>query len=152
MVGGQSLEYRLLLLHLHLTLHLVELLRVVHFAGNDIELRARRCLFGIHLVALSGRSQCPAFVEILGVDKLGREGITRVAHAQHLAGGGISGGTVASLYHKLVDYTMKQSTVVISLLDQLHEVVAMRGGIVVQFHLNVSHCSLHKDNCLLMAV
>ena len=151
MSGGQRLEYRLFLLHLHLSLHLVELLRVEHLAGDNVELRPRRGLLGVDLIALPGSGQGSTFVKITRIDNFCGNGIPRIAQAQHLAGGGILGGTVATLYHELIDYPMEQGSVIISLVDQFHEIVTMCRSLVVKFYFDISQRSFHKDNRLLMS-
>ncbi len=75
---SQPVEYILLLHHDHLLLHLCELGFIVCLAGNDVELRARGLALRIHIVTLTRSGDSAAFMEMLGIDKLG---FYRVARA-----------------------------------------------------------------------
>ena len=62
-----------------------------------------------------------------------------VTAAEHLAGFSGLGVAVTALNHKFVYHTMKQCSVVITLLHQLYEVVAVEWGVIVEQQGDVSH-------------
>ena len=62
---------------------------------------------------------------------LGLDRISRAARAESLTGLDILRCRIAGLNHELVDDTVKQCAVVIALVDEFYEVVAMQRGVAV---------------------
>ena len=138
MLGGQRVEQVVEAHLVHLLLHAQQGRIAVHLAGNDVELTARRSLLGIHVVPLAGGRQSTFLMEILGIDKLGRDGIAHIARTQHLTLGRVLRIGVACLYHEVLDDTVKEGSLIGTVLGQLDEIVPMLGSFVVQLHHDVA--------------
>ena len=113
---GKLVEDVLLHLHAHLLLHLLQLVLLVGLSPDDIELAAAALTLRVHLVAQTGSAQGTALVEELWINKLGRDGVIRSARAQHLALWSTLAVRVAALDHKILDDTVEECAIEISLL------------------------------------
>ena len=130
-----------------LLLHIQQGLIVIDLTGDDVELTSRRFLLGIYIIPLAGGGQGSALVEILGIDELGRKGITHVAPAQCLSLGRVLTLRVSRLDHEVLDDPVEQRTIVWAFLGQLNEVVPMFRCLVVEFHHDVSRGGLDFQSC-----
>ena len=135
---GKLVEDVLLHLHAHLLLHLLQLVLLVGLSPDDIELAAAALTLRVHLVAQTGSAQGTALVEELWINKLGRDGVIRSARAQHLALRSALAVRVAALDHEILDDTVEECAIEISLLCQLQKVVTMLRSLVVEAHLDVA--------------
>ena len=77
-------------------------------------------------------------MEKLWINELGRDGIVRTTCAQYLAFRSAFAVWIAALNHKILDDTMEESAIEISLLCQLDEVVTMLRCLVVEAYLDVA--------------
>ena len=68
---------------------------------------------------------------MLRIYKFSLYGVAGVAAAQALAGLGCPGIRVTCLYHESVYHTVEKRAVIISVLHQLEEIIAVGGGIAV---------------------
>ena len=135
---GKLVEDVLLHLHAHLLLHLLQFVLLVGLSPDDIELAAAALTLRVHLVAQTGSAQGTALVEELWINKLGWDGVIRSARAQHLALWSALAVRVAALDHEILDDTVEECSIEISLLRQLQEVVTMLRSLVVEAHLDVA--------------
>ena len=126
---------------------------ILPFAPHDIELASAALLFGVHLVAVSCSSQgAPPVVEE-GQVKLGGDGVAWSAIAQYLAGSRAARVGVAALDHEVLYHAVKQRAVIVFLLDQHEEVVAVQRGVVRKRHSDVARRGLDEhDGALLLAL
>ena len=138
MLLGKLVEDVLLHLHAHLLFHLLQFILFVGLSPYNIELATAALSFRVYLVAKTGCTQGTTLVEKLWINELGRDGIVRTTCAQHLAFRSAFAVRVAALNHKILDDTMEESAIEISLLCQLQEVVTMLGCLVVEAHLDVA--------------
>ena len=138
MFFGKLVEDVLLHLHAHLLLHLLQFILLVGLTPNDIKLASAALAFWVYLVAKTGCAQGTTLVEKLWINELGRDGIVRTTCAQHLAFRSAFAVWIAALNHKILDDTMEESAIEISLLCQLQEVVTMLRGLVVEAYLDVA--------------
>ena len=84
-------------------------------------------------------------MEQLGQSELGFQGVVQLAAAQALSWFGVFALQVAGLYHEVADDSVEQQRVVCLLLDQLHEVVAVDGCLVVECNADVALGCLQQD-------
>ena len=77
-------------------------------------------------------------MEAGGVAYLGRHGVGLFALAQLHPLGGLPAGTVARLNHEIGNDAVEQHPVVVTPAHQLHEVVAVLRGFVVQHEADVA--------------
>ena len=146
-LGHQTTE-DILLLHVgHALGHHVELVAAVDLAGDDVELAAAAAALGVDLVAGAGSCQRSTLVEILGINKLGLDGVAGVAVAKGGLGTGILRVAVTRLDHEVLDHAVKEHTVVVALLDELDEVVAVLGCLVVKLDDDVAQRCLEFNFC-----
>ena len=138
MFFGKLVEDVLLHLHAHLLFHLLQFILLVGLTPNDIKLASAALAFWVYLVAKTGCAQGTTLVEELWINELGRDGIVRTTCAQHLAFRSALAVRIAALNHKILDDTMEESAIEISLLCQLQEVVTMLRCLVVEAHLDVA--------------
>ena len=89
-------------------------------------------------------------MEILGIDKLGFDRVAGVAAAQKVVGTGGLGVGVAGLNHEVVDHAVEEHAVIEAFLDQLDEVVAVLGRLVVEFDHDVAQRGLEFYFCHLI--
>ena len=138
MLLGKLVEDVLLHLHAHLLLHLFQFILLVGLSPYNIELATAALSFWVYLISQTGCTQGTTLVEKLWINELGRDGIVRTTCAQHLAFRSAFAVWIAALNHKILDDTMEESAIEISLLCQLQEVVTMLRGLVVEAHLDVA--------------
>ena len=81
-------------------------------------------------------------MEILRIDKLGRHSIARTAGTELYAGCCALAVRVATLYHKVLDYTMEECAVVIAFLSKFDEIITMKRGLVIEADCNIAERSL----------
>ena len=108
------------------------------FFAYGTKMAAAALTLRVHLVAQTGSAQGTAFVEELWINKLGRDGVIRSARAQHLALWSALAVRVAALDHEILDDTVEECAIEISLFCQLDEVVTMLRCLVVEAHLDVA--------------
>ena len=116
----------------------LEVLGGVGLTPDDIELATTGATLRVHPVALASHGQGATTMVVLGGAELGHQGIVQLASAQRGAWLGMTTRGVAALDHKTLDDAMKEERVVELLVDQLEEVVAMDGGVVVEHHADVA--------------
>ena len=138
MLFGKLVEDVLLHLHAHLLLHLLQFILLVGLSPYNIELATAALAFRVYLISQTGCAQGTTLVEKLWINKLGRDGIVRTTCAQHLAFRSAFAVWIAALNHKILDDTMEESAVKISLLRQLDEVVTMLRCLVVEANLDIA--------------
>ena len=73
-----------------------------------------------------------------GRGEFGRDSVSDVPGAEHRALGGISALRVAALYHKILDYTMEEGSVVKAFARKFEYVVAVQRRFIVQFHDDIA--------------
>ena len=134
----ELVEYRLFLLHLHLSFHLLQFRFLVGLSPDDIKLASAALALRVHLVAETGGAQRTTLMEELRIHELCRYGIVRSAGSQILSCRCTFAVGVAALDHEILYHSMKQSSVEISFLGELYEVVAMFWGLVVEAHEDVA--------------
>ena len=77
-------------------------------------------------------------MEIFGIDYFSLDGVARVSGTEHIARSCIFRLGVARLNHEILDYTVKQHAIVVSVAHELEDVVAMLGCVVVEGNLYVA--------------
>ena len=107
-LGLQASEDGLFQTVLQLLFHLLQFAVAVFLARNDIELRGRRSTFGIHLVARAGSTESTAFVEMLGIDELGGDGIAQITGTQLFVHRRVLGSYITTLHHEFADDAVEQ--------------------------------------------
>ena len=83
-------------------------------------------------------AQGTTLVEKLWINELGRDGVIRSARAQHFAFRSALALWVTALDHEILDDTVEECAIEISLLCQLDEVVTMLRCLVVEANLDVA--------------
>ena len=121
----------------------VELVLREDVAVHDVELGAGGGLRG---VVVAGCGHGAALVVERG-HELGGYALGGAAHAEALAGLGGLGVGVARLDHEALDDAVEEHTVVVTLLHQLDEVVAVKRGFVVEGDGDVAHGGLDQYLC-----
>ena len=76
--------------------------------------------------------------------------IIRTSYAKHLSSRSAFGVWVTSLNHKVLNHSMEQCAIIIPLLCQLQEVVAVDGCLVIQANYDVAQHSLNLNFHLLI--
>src|SRR5574344_2012804 len=145
-LSHQSVKHRLLLLHGHLPLHLLQFRWFVGLSPHDIKLASAALPVRVHLVARARCTQCPTLVEELRINKLSRDGIVRSARSQVLSSRSPLRVGVAALNHEVLNHTVEQRSVEITLLRQFHEVITMTRSLVIQAHYDVAQRSLNLNS------
>ncbi|CUP05260.1 Uncharacterised protein [Segatella copri] len=138
MLLGKLVEDVLLHLHAHLLFHLLQFTLLVGLSPYNIKLATAALSFWVYLISQTGCAQGSTLVEKLWINELGRDGIVGTTCAQHLAFRSAFAVWIAALNHKILDDTMEESAIEISLLCQLQEVVTMLRCLVVEAHLDVA--------------
>ena len=138
MLLGKLVEDVLFHLHAHLLFHLLQFILLVGLSPYNIELATAALSFWVYLISQTGCAQGTTLVEKLWINELGRDGIVRTTCAQHLAFRSAFAVWIAALNHKILDDTMEESAIEISLLCQLQEVGTMLRCLVVEAHLDVA--------------
>ena len=77
-------------------------------------------------------------MEELRINKLSRDGIVRSARSQVLSSRSPLRVGVAALNHEVLNHTVEQRSVEITLLRQFHEVITMTRSLVIQAHDDVA--------------
>ena len=104
-----------LLLYLGQTLgHHLQLIAAVNLAGHDVELAAAAATLGVHLVARACGGECATLVEVLGIDKLGLDGVAGVSVAQRGVGASGLAVAVTGLNHKVLDNAVEKHAVIVT--------------------------------------
>ena len=138
MLLGKLVEDVLFHLHAHLLFHLLQFILFVGLSPYNIELATAALSFWVYLISQTGCAQGTTLVEKLWINELGRDGIVRTTCAQHLAFRSAFAVWIAALNHKILDDTVEESAIEISLLCQLQEVVTMLRCLVVEAYLDVA--------------
>ena len=99
-----------------------------------------------------GAGKPKQFVEVLGKDKLSFDCVAGVAAAQGGVGTGGLGLGVASLNHEVIDYAVEEHAVIEAFLDQLDEVVAVLGRLVVELDHDVAQRGFEFNFCHVIVV
>ena len=134
----QPVEGRLQCLHLELSVQLPQLSLVIRLSPYNVELAATAPALRIHLVALTCCSKCSALVDELRKN-LCRDGVVRTARPEHAVGRRTLGVGITALYHEILDDTVEKRAVVIALLYEFDEIVAVKGCLVVEADSDVAH-------------
>ena len=73
-----------------------------------------------------------------GRGEFGRDSVSDVPGAEHRALGRATALRVAALYHKILDYTMEEGSVVKAFARKFEYVVAVQRRFIVQFHDDIA--------------
>ena len=84
-------------------------------------------------------------MEDLRQAELWLDGIVEVARTQQLAGLGVLAVQIAALNHEVLDDTMEKQGIVDVHADELQEIVAVQGCLVIEGQTDVALGSLQQD-------
>lgn len=129
---GKAVEGRLHAAVFHMTLHLGYLGRVELGARHYIELRTRRLTHGVYLIALTCCGKSTALMKVFWEYDFGVDFVARSARAQCGSLGCGARVGIAGLNHEILYYAVEECSVVVSFVDEFHEVVAVLGRVAVK--------------------
>ena len=141
LLGGIK-SARFWVFHAHLVNKVLHLARTVGASPDDVELGTATATLRIDIVRFTGCCQCSTLV-VESVAYFRFQRIAWTTATQHGVGRSTLGIGVAALNYKSLDDTMKQGVIIIALLDQTNEIVAVEGCGVIESHNDVAQRGLY---------
>ena len=137
MLGYEPVEDLLLSLHTHLLRQLRHLALAVLLAPDNVELAAAAATLRVDIVAQASCGKRSPLVE-KGRRDFSFEGVADVARAELCPLRRTLTLRVATLNHKIFDYTVEESAVEGSLLRKFDEVVPVDRGLIVKAYYYIA--------------
>ena len=138
---GQYIRFPLPLFLLYRILHLT---RREIASPSDIEITRRRGKLRVDVIPLTSSTELTTLVVILRIENFGwyRVGCVKLLWLQWID---LAGRGVASLYHKVLDNSMEDATIIVATLYPFQKIIPVKRGVIVESHPNVAHRRLQQN-------